>query len=209
MLWIVSVVSCCRSSRSFITCGGIFIITFNCIVSLLGPGLCKFYLSDWEKLMEALPSAALSKETLFCLSYFIEAGSPCFFLSLIPAMTRRWDFWARSSCAFFARQGLGLTLSSASSPGLSNVFLLQPILCKQTSGWFFPHDAFCSLVAELGLPRRGCCLVLGFMYKEKYRRMTEGWWCFYLYHFHGLTCHDVLALIASLPFSPGIKDETR
>nr|XP_005294734.1 kin of IRRE-like protein 3 isoform X1 [Chrysemys picta bellii] len=27
---------------------------------------------------------------------------------------------------------------------------------------------------ELGLPRRGCCLVLGFMYKEKYRRMTEG-----------------------------------
>ncbi|XP_021231857.1 kin of IRRE-like protein 3 isoform X1 [Numida meleagris] len=28
--------------------------------------------------------------------------------------------------------------------------------------------------AELGLPGRGCCLVLGFMYKEKYRRMTEG-----------------------------------
>ncbi|XP_071624948.1 kin of IRRE-like protein 3 isoform X3 [Heliangelus exortis] len=27
---------------------------------------------------------------------------------------------------------------------------------------------------ELGLPGRGCCLVLGFMYKEKYRRMTEG-----------------------------------
>ncbi|XP_060107075.1 kin of IRRE-like protein 3 isoform X2 [Heteronotia binoei] len=27
---------------------------------------------------------------------------------------------------------------------------------------------------ELGLPRRGCCLVFGFMYKEKYRRMTEG-----------------------------------
>ncbi|EMP29606.1 Kin of IRRE-like protein 3 [Chelonia mydas] len=31
---------------------------------------------------------------------------------------------------------------------------------------------------ELGLPRRGCCLVLGFMYKEKYRRMTEGKTCF-------------------------------
>ncbi|XP_009271283.1 PREDICTED: kin of IRRE-like protein 3 [Aptenodytes forsteri] len=29
-------------------------------------------------------------------------------------------------------------------------------------------------VQELGLPGRGCCLVLGFMYKEKYRRMTEG-----------------------------------
>ncbi|XP_035201916.1 kin of IRRE-like protein 3 isoform X3 [Oxyura jamaicensis] len=27
---------------------------------------------------------------------------------------------------------------------------------------------------KLGLPGRGCCLVLGFMYKEKYRRMTEG-----------------------------------
>uniref|UniRef100_A0A8C0UGW1 Kirre like nephrin family adhesion molecule 3 n=1 Tax=Cyanistes caeruleus TaxID=156563 RepID=A0A8C0UGW1_CYACU len=31
-----------------------------------------------------------------------------------------------------------------------------------------------SSLAELGLPGRGCCLVLGFMYKEKYRRMTEG-----------------------------------
>ncbi|XP_026536995.1 kin of IRRE-like protein 3 [Notechis scutatus] len=27
---------------------------------------------------------------------------------------------------------------------------------------------------KLGLPRRGCYLVFGFMYKEKYRRMTEG-----------------------------------
>ncbi|XP_026564767.1 kin of IRRE-like protein 3 [Pseudonaja textilis] len=27
---------------------------------------------------------------------------------------------------------------------------------------------------QLGLPRRGCYLVFGFMYKEKYRRMTEG-----------------------------------
>ncbi|XP_064029379.1 kin of IRRE-like protein 3 isoform X2 [Pogoniulus pusillus] len=30
------------------------------------------------------------------------------------------------------------------------------------------------LSQELGLPGRGCCLVLGFMYKEKYRRLTEG-----------------------------------
>ncbi|XP_077161897.1 kin of IRRE-like protein 3 isoform X2 [Paroedura picta] len=33
---------------------------------------------------------------------------------------------------------------------------------------------FFLLSPELGLPRRGCCLVFGFMYKEKYRRMTEG-----------------------------------
>ncbi|XP_048367969.1 kin of IRRE-like protein 3 isoform X3 [Sphaerodactylus townsendi] len=33
---------------------------------------------------------------------------------------------------------------------------------------------FFLLSQELGLPRRGCCLVFGFMYKEKYRRMTEG-----------------------------------
>uniref|UniRef100_A0A8C3BSU3 Kirre like nephrin family adhesion molecule 3 n=1 Tax=Cairina moschata TaxID=8855 RepID=A0A8C3BSU3_CAIMO len=32
----------------------------------------------------------------------------------------------------------------------------------------------CDNKTELGLPGRGCCLVLGFMYKEKYRRMTEG-----------------------------------
>ncbi|XP_009467868.1 PREDICTED: kin of IRRE-like protein 3 [Nipponia nippon] len=32
----------------------------------------------------------------------------------------------------------------------------------------------CRENCELGLPGRGCCLVLGFMYKEKYRRMTEG-----------------------------------
>ncbi|XP_034277822.1 kin of IRRE-like protein 3 isoform X1 [Pantherophis guttatus] len=33
---------------------------------------------------------------------------------------------------------------------------------------------FFLLSQELGLPRRGCYLVFGFMYKEKYRRMTEG-----------------------------------
>ncbi|XP_009320885.1 PREDICTED: kin of IRRE-like protein 3 [Pygoscelis adeliae] len=32
----------------------------------------------------------------------------------------------------------------------------------------------CLPLLQLGLPGRGCCLVLGFMYKEKYRRMTEG-----------------------------------
>uniref|UniRef100_A0A8C3M3F2 Kirre like nephrin family adhesion molecule 3 n=1 Tax=Chrysolophus pictus TaxID=9089 RepID=A0A8C3M3F2_CHRPC len=37
-----------------------------------------------------------------------------------------------------------------------------------------PSNAALSSLAELGLPGRGCCLVLGFMYKEKYRRMTEG-----------------------------------
>ncbi|XP_070808418.1 kin of IRRE-like protein 3 [Pituophis catenifer annectens] len=30
------------------------------------------------------------------------------------------------------------------------------------------------MYCKLGLPRRGCYLVFGFMYKEKYRRMTEG-----------------------------------
>nr|XP_056716852.1 kin of IRRE-like protein 3 [Euleptes europaea] len=38
--------------------------------------------------------------------------------------------------------------------------------------WVFPTAHIdCT---ELGLPRKGCCLVFGFMYKEKYRRMTEG-----------------------------------
>ncbi|XP_060124576.1 kin of IRRE-like protein 3 [Zootoca vivipara] len=31
-----------------------------------------------------------------------------------------------------------------------------------------------TLASKLGLPKRGCCLVFGFMFKDKYRRMTEG-----------------------------------
>jgi len=65
-------------------------------------------------------------------------------------------------------------LSGAAAAGLgppsSAVRLTKGLLSSPAQ----PSNMALSSLAELGLPGRGCCLVLGFMYKEKYRRMTEG-----------------------------------
>ncbi|XP_009640449.1 kin of IRRE-like protein 3 [Egretta garzetta] len=52
--------------------------------------------------------------------------------------------------------------------------LYAPSLCNVNRASRSVDRRRIALLRELGLPGRGCCLVLGFMYKEKYRRMTEG-----------------------------------
>ena len=42
--------------------------------------------------------------------------------------------------------------------------------------WPIPSSPTSAFLPELGLQKRGCCLVLGYMAKDKFRRMNEGQW---------------------------------